>query len=46
MMGVTRLALGLLAEIVVRVYFDGRRRRIYRIARRRPAFDRKITPAA
>jgi hypothetical protein len=46
MMGVTLLALGLLAEIVVRVYFDGRRRRIYRIARRRPAFDRKITPAA
>lgn len=47
MAGVMLLAVGLLAEIMVRVYFDGHKRRIYRVARRRPpAYDRKVTPAA
>ncbi len=44
--GVMLMAVGLNAEIMVRIYFDGRTRRIYRIARARPPQDRKLTPAA
>ncbi len=46
MAGVILLSVGLLAEIMVRVYFDGRTRRIYRVARRRPPARNRITPAA
>ena len=37
--GVVLVGLGLLAELLTRIYMDGRRRRIYTVARREPALQ-------
>jgi hypothetical protein len=34
--GVVLIGLGLLAELLTRIYMDGRHRRIYTVARRQP----------
>jgi glycosyltransferase involved in cell wall biosynthesis len=40
--GIVLLGLGLLAEMLTRIYMDGRKRRIYRVADARPRANRRV----
>jgi len=40
--GIVLLGLGLLAELLTRIYMDGRERRIYTVAQARPRASRQV----